>query len=108
MVRALSPTFFRPTQRSTIPASVAATGSGSAVVALVDTHGHRIASWHRKLHAGVNRVLLRISPRVRTALIRRPGPYVLAWKAKSTATSDQAGDTKRVLVVPPENTPLTF
>ncbi len=102
VVRALSPAFFRPSQRSTIPASVVATGSGTAVVTLVDTHGHRIASWRRKLHAGVNRVLLRISPKVRAALIRRPGPYVLTWTATSTATNDQAGDTKRVLVVPPK------
>jgi hypothetical protein len=72
VVRALSPTFFRPT------------------------------SWRRKLHVGVNRVLLRISPKVRAALIRRPGPYVLTWMATSTATNDQAGDAKRVLVVPPK------
>ena len=51
---------------------------------------------------GVNTVQLRISPKVRAALISRPGPYVLTWKATSTATNDQAGDTKRVFVVPPK------
>jgi len=100
-LRALSPAYFRPTQRLTIPASVAATGSGTAIVTLVDTHGHRIASWSRKLHAGVNDVLLRISPKVRATLISRPGPYLLTWKATST-TNDRAGDTKRVFVVPPK------
>jgi len=100
-LRALSPTFFRPTQRNTIPASVAATGSGTAIVTLADTHGHRIASWRRKLHVGVNTVLLRISSQVRAVLIHRPGPYLLTWKATSAATNDQAGDTKRVFVVPP-------
>jgi hypothetical protein len=103
VVHALSPAFFRPSERRTIPASAAATGSGTAIVTLADTKGHRIASWHRKLHAGVNSVRLRISTKVRAALISRPGPYVLTWKATATATNDQAGDAKRVFVVPPKS-----
>jgi hypothetical protein len=49
----------------------------------------------------VNDVLLRISPMVRAALISPPGPYLLTWKATSTATNDRAGDAKRVFVLPP-------
>ena len=49
----------------------------------------------------MNTVRLRISPKVRSALISRPGPYVLTWKATSAETNDQAGDTKRLFVVPP-------
>ena len=99
-VHALSPTVFRPTKRRTIPASVAATAGGTATVTLFDADGHAIASWRRTLHAGVNHVLLRMSPKVRRRLIHRPGPYVLRWTAIAAATDDQAGDSKRVFVVP--------
>ena len=79
---------------------MAATAGGTAIVTLVDAHGHPIASWRRTLHAGVNHVLLRMSPQVRRRLIHRPGPYVLRWTATAAATDDQAGDSKRVFVVP--------
>ena len=99
-VHALAPTIFRPTTRRTLPASVWAAAAGTAVVTLVDGHGHRIASWRRTLHAGVNHVLLRMSRQVRRRLIHRPGPYVLRWAATAAATDDRAADSKRVFVLP--------
>ena len=52
-LRALSPTFFRPAARRTIPRR-SLSPARHRVVTLLDSDGHRLASWQRKLHAGVN------------------------------------------------------
>jgi hypothetical protein len=98
-LRALAPTLFKPARHGTIVASVAVTGAGTATVALVDSRGHQLASWHRLLHAGLNHPRLRLPPRVRAALIRRPGSYWLSWTA--TAKGERSSDRKLVLMVAP-------
>jgi hypothetical protein len=101
-LRALAPATFRPTRSGTIVASVAVTGSGTATVLLLDTRGHRLASWRRTLHAGVNHPLLHLPAPVRKALIRRPGSYWLSWAARATPKGDRASDRKRVLMLAPK------
>jgi hypothetical protein len=66
-------------------------------IALLDSRGHRLASWRRPLRAGLNHARLRLSSPVRKLLIRRPGIYWLKWSA--TSGRDRATDRKRVLVV---------
>jgi hypothetical protein len=99
-LRALSPRFFRPAKRRTILASAVANAAGIATITLVDARGHRIASWQRPLHPGVNKVRLRMSTKTRKQLIHRPGLYLLTWTALATSSNDHANDRRRVLVVP--------
>lgn len=101
-LRALAPTLFRPARRRTIVASVAVTGAGTATVELVDSRGHRLASWRRPLRAGLNHVRLRLPAPVRKELIQRPGPYWLSWAAEATAEGARASDRRRLLVVAPQ------
>jgi hypothetical protein len=103
-IRVLTPTLFRPAQRRTIVTSVYVTGVGGAVVALLDFRGHRLASWRRPLHAGLNRAGLRLPTAVRKTLMRRPGSYILSWTATSIARGGRASDRKRMLVIAPQRT----
>jgi hypothetical protein len=96
-LRALTPSAFSPSRSDTIVATVAATGTGRATVVLVDAHGARLASWHKALRAGLNRLQLQLPIRVRRTLIHRPGSYWLAWTA--TSNGESANDRKRILML---------
>ena len=100
--RVLAPTLFRPTRRRTILTSVVVTGRSTATVALLDSHGHRLASWRRPLSAGLNHPQLRLPTPVRTALIEQPGSYYLSWTATPVSSGDPASDRKRLLVIAPQ------
>ena len=101
-LRVLTPTLFRPTRRRTILTSVEVTAPGTATVVLIDSRGHRLASWRRPLRPGLNHPRLRLSTLVRKALIHRPGSYWLSWEAKATSNGDRASGRKRVLVIAPK------
>ncbi|HEY5059098.1 MAG TPA: Ig-like domain-containing protein [Gaiellaceae bacterium] len=98
-LQALAPKVFRPTERRTIVASVAATRPGTATVVLLDAQGHRLASWRPRLHAGLNHPRLLLATRMRRMLIHRPGSYTLSWSARSTFNGDRATARRRMLVV---------
>jgi Bacterial Ig domain len=96
-IRALAPTHFRPAQHRTILTSIRATRAGTVTIALLDSHGARLASWRRPLRAGLNHPRLRLPTPVRQTLIRRPGTYTLTWTA--TSGLEQASDRNRILVL---------
>ena len=101
-LRVLGPTLFRPTRRRTILTSVEVTAPGTATIVLLDSGGHRLASWLRPLRAGLNHPRLRLPTAVRKALIRRPGSYWLSWSATATSGSNRASARKRLLVLAPK------
>jgi Bacterial Ig domain/Bacterial Ig-like domain/Bacterial Ig-like domain (group 3) len=100
-LRALAPAVFRPTRALTILTSVAATRAGTTTVTLLDSRGHRLASWRRPLRAGLNHPQLLLPTAVRNALILRPGSYWLSWTAQTSPAGDRANDRKLVRVIVP-------
>jgi hypothetical protein len=97
----LGPAVFRPTRAVTILASVLVTEPATTTVVLLDSHGHRLASWRRPLHAGLNHPRLRLPTSARNALIRRPGRYWLSWAAQTAPAGERASDRLRLRVVAP-------
>ena len=97
----LGPAVFRPTRGVTILASVVVTEPATTTVVLLDSHGHRLASWRRSLQAGLNHPQLRLPTSARNALIRRPGLYWLSWAAQTTPAGERASDRLRLRVVAP-------
>jgi hypothetical protein len=104
-LRVVAPTLFRPARRRAIFTSVALTVPATATIVLLDSRGHRLASWRRPLRAGMNHPRLRLPTPVRQKLIHRPGLYWLSWSATATSTGDRATVRKRVHVIAP---PLRF
>jgi len=62
---------------------------------------HRLASWRRPLHAGLNQPRLRLPTSARNALIRRPGPYWLSWAAQTAPAGERVSGRLRLRVVVP-------
>jgi hypothetical protein len=97
----LGPAVFRPTHAVTILTSVVVTEPATTTVVLLDSHGHRLASWRRQLHAGLNGPRLRLPTSARNALIRGPGLYWLSWAAQTAPAGERASGRLRLRVVAP-------